>query len=220
MVNGHFLVNVFGTADSLVEVGQQFGWLGAALRSSQFEKGLAAYSPFIKSTRLTNIDPGFPKSTVQPLVKLVCQMGFHTEGPTKDKMNTIGNCWHDMFRNPVMVSGYPILRKSIPEVGIEMPLNMMTALVGSQRAIEFDGKIFLKGFSTMLMAIKLTQDILIWHYHYNEEAEKISYLDHKHQDVEAINLLQLETARHVVGWCSDSKHYAGWSNLKTVPHSS
>jgi hypothetical protein len=108
-----------------------------------------------------------------------------------------------------MVSGYPILRKSAPGAGIEMPLNMMTALVGSQQAVEFDGKIFLKGFSTMLVATKLSQDTLLWHYHYNEQAEKISYLDQQHHRVDSINLLQLETSRHVVGWCPSSVQYTG-----------
>src|ERR1700730_5762022 len=90
-----------------------------------------------------------------------------------------------------------------------MPLNMIAELGGSERANKFDGKVFIKGFSTMLIATKITRDLLIWHYFYNSEGERISYLNHTLQCVDDISLLQLDTARHVVGWCSDCMYYAG-----------
>jgi hypothetical protein len=117
--------------------------------------------------------------------------------------------WHNMFRNPIMVSGYPILTKHEYGLGLEMPLNMVAGLAGSERANQFDGKVFIKGFSTMLIAVKITTDLLIWHYFYNSEGERISYLDHTLQGVDDISLLQLDTAGHVVGWCSGCMYYAG-----------
>ena len=36
-----FIVTAIGTADSVAEIGQQLAWLGAALRSSPFEVGVA-----------------------------------------------------------------------------------------------------------------------------------------------------------------------------------
>ncbi|OXV07933.1 hypothetical protein Egran_04303 [Elaphomyces granulatus] len=125
-----------------------------------------------------------------------------------------GQCWHNMFRNPIMVSGYPILTKHEHGLGVEMPLNMVAGLAGSERANQFDGKVFIKGFSTMLIAVKITTDLLIWHYFYNSEGERISYLDHTLQGVDDISLLQLDTARHVVGWCSDSMYYAGAADAR------
>lgn len=43
-----FILLASGTVDSLVEIGQQLGWLGAALRSSPFETGMAFCKPYIR----------------------------------------------------------------------------------------------------------------------------------------------------------------------------
>ena len=90
-----------------------------------------------------------------------------------------------------------------------MQLNMIAGLSGSDRVIEFDGKVFIKGLSAMLIATKVTKDLLIWHYFFNGEGGRISYLDHTLQDIDDISLIQLEAARHVVGWCSDCVYFAG-----------
>ncbi|KAN0086849.1 hypothetical protein V8E54_000537 [Elaphomyces granulatus] len=120
-----------------------------------------------------------------------------------------GQCWHDMFRNPVLVSGYPILSRHEPGLGLEMPLNMIAELAGSKRVNDFDGNVFIKGFSTMLIAARMTRDLVTWHYFYNSEGKRISYLDHALRGVDKISLLQLGTARHVVGRCEECKYYAG-----------
>lgn len=113
-----------------------------------------------------------------------------------------------MFKNPVLVSGYPVLTKREKGTGVEMPLSMLPWFAGSKRVTEFDGKIIIKGFSTMLIATKVCGDLFLWHYYYNENG-RISYFDHKLQGVDHISMLQLDTARHVVGWCSDCEYYAG-----------
>lgn len=117
-----------------------------------------------------------------------------------------------MFRNPVLVTGYPILTKSAG-LGLELPLDMMAELAGADRAVEFDGKVFVKGFSTMLIATKHVQDLLVWHYHYKSRGARISYLDHNITTSDGINLFQLQNARHVVGWCASSNYYAGTCHL-------
>jgi hypothetical protein len=86
---------------------------------------------------------------------------------------------------------------------------MIARLGGSERANEFDGKVFIKGFSTMLIATKIARDLLIWHYFYNRDGERISYLDHTLQSVDNISVLQLHKSRHVVGWSSECMYYAG-----------
>jgi hypothetical protein len=121
----------------------------------------------------------------------------------------LGQCWHSMFRNPVLVIGYPILTKPEKGLGLEMPLNMIAKLAGAQRANEFDSKVFIKGFSAMLVATRIIRDLLIWHYFYNRTGERISYLDNQFQVSNDISMFQLSSVRHVVGWCSDCMYYAG-----------
>jgi hypothetical protein len=146
---------------------------------------------------------------VMPLAEICCVIEFEMEELALSSEMPPGQCWHNMFKNPVMVKGYPILTKHERGTGLEMPLNMIAELAGSKRANVFDGKVFIKGFSTMLIATKTTRDVLIWHYFYTRKGERISYLDHPLQVVDDIGLFQLDTARHVVGWCSDCMYYAG-----------
>ncbi|KAI9783934.1 MAG: hypothetical protein M1839_002879 [Geoglossum umbratile] len=162
-----FLVTAVGTGDSLVEVGQQFAWLGAALRTSPFAKGVATCVPFVKNAYLEEI--GSSARATGP-VKISYAIGFKINEPA------------------VGVERPP---------GLEMPLNMIASLAESERALEFNGRVFIKGFSAMLIAVRLVGDLLIWHYFFNSKGERISYLDHNLQDSQDISLLQLYGVRHV-----------------------
>ena len=108
-----------------------------------------------------------------------------------------------------MVEGYPILTKHVEGLGVEMPLNVIARLADTERANEFDSKIFVKGFSAMLIATRIPRNVMVWHYLYNCTGERISYLDHSFQVFEDISLLELDTSRHIVGWSWDSIYYAG-----------
>jgi hypothetical protein len=146
-------------------------------------------------------------------IELIYQIDFKMDEVTVDKEEMPGQCWHRMFRNPVLVVGYPILTKSHAGLGLEMPLNMMALLTGSDRMTEFDGNLFIKGFSTMLVASKVAKDLLVWHYCYNRRKESISYFDHTVQSIDVVGLAQLGSTRHVVGWCTDCVYSAGKSRL-------
>lgn len=189
--------------------------MGAALRSSHIEAGISSCSP-----RLQRIEASASSSNVQTVSTglssdITFRVLFDTIA-THSPLSLTGDCWHRMFRNPVMVTGYPISTKSAG-LGLELPLDMMAELAGADRAVEFDGKIFVKGFSTMLIATKLVQDLLVWHYLYSSQGERISYLDHSITPTNKINLFQLQNARHVVGWCASSKYYAGTSYAIRCP---
>lgn len=138
------------------------------------------------------------------MIELHCEIDFKIEavfadgGVTNSGEDAAGPCWHDMFFKPLIVSGYPILTKSKHRLGTEMSLNMLAEFTGSYRAVEFNNTVYIKGFSTMAVAKKVIGDLVIWHYLYNSEGKRISYLDDTQEDSEAISLLQLHTARHVV----------------------
>lgn len=200
---GFTSVTAVGTAHGLSEVGQQIAWLGAALQSPLPESvGLSTCLPVIKS--ISSITS--PGSLY--LHEILCHVSSTRPIPVDDEEIVTGACWHHMFLNPIIVGGYPVLAKS-SGLGVEMPLNMMAQLAGTDRAVEFDGNIFLKGFSTMLVVTKVLEDLLVWHYHYNRQGNRLSYLDHDHSNVDSIGLHKLQTARHVVGWCANHEYYTG-----------
>jgi len=66
-----------------------------------------------------------------------------------------------MFRNLVIVKGYPIIAKYKSSLGLEMPLNVISGLAGSKYTNEFNGKTFIKGFSAILIATKVSKDLLL-----------------------------------------------------------
>jgi hypothetical protein len=203
-------VTAAGTADSIVEIGQQFAWLGAGPRSSPFESGIAICSPTIRDIRLGDMT----SSSATHVVKLFCRIEFMITTPERDS-TLPGQCWHSIFRNPVMVHGYPILSKNELGVGVEMPLNLMAGLIDTDRAIEFNLNVFIKGFSSMLVAIRIAEDLLIWHHLYNSTGDMISF-DKIQQVPNNIGLSRLDSFRHVVGWCSQSICYAGEFELNLV----
>ena len=50
----------------------------------------------------------------------------------------------DESEDPILVKGFPILKKPKGFMGLEMPLNMVAALVDSPRITVFTGAIFIK----------------------------------------------------------------------------
>jgi hypothetical protein len=206
------MVEAFGTGDAVAEIGEQLAWLGAALRSSPYELGVSYCTPFISDIRVDNAPP--PAFGTSSAREILCKIGFTVEEEVKHLETSNGQCWHNMFRNPVVVRGYPTSRKSEPNAGLEIPLNMMAGLARAQRANVFNGKLAIKGFSAMLVPTKRSGDLLIWHLLYNKEGNRISYLDNTIPYAENFSFSDLEIARHVVGWCSEVQQYAGRNNLK------
>jgi hypothetical protein len=199
---------VLGNADSIIEVGQQFAWLGAALRSSTFDAGVTRCTPVVQRSRQGDTEeiPGIlsQDSSVEVLIPIEFKMSEH-ESNTNDN----GQCWYSMFRNPVLVKGYPILANREHHSGIQMSLDMIAQLLGTEQAFMFDSKVFIKGFSSMAIATKRTEDTILWHHLFNNKGHRISYLDHNLHVPNDINLFHLKAARHIVGWSSQSEHLAG-----------
>ncbi|KAH8746064.1 hypothetical protein F5883DRAFT_585796 [Diaporthe sp. PMI_573] len=96
-------------------------------------------------------------------------IGFHfAPVPDDDASNASnGRCWHDMFRNPVVVTGYPISRRTVTQTGVEMPLNMMARMVRTDHITPFGSTWFFKGFSSMLALTECRDDLLFWHHIYD-----------------------------------------------------
>ena len=207
-----FIVEVFGTGYSVAEIGEQLAWLGAALRSSTYELGVAHCTPFVSDIHVDNAP--HPESGTPSWPDIFCEVDFTMQEMEKHHEPSNGQCWHKMFRNPVVVKGYPIPRRSEPDTGLEIPLNIMAGLARTQRVNTFNGKLFIKGFSTMLVPTKHSGDLLIWHLLYNKDGSRISYLDNTVPHAENVSVFNLEKARQVLGWCSEVKYYAGRKNVE------
>ncbi|KAI1372415.1 hypothetical protein F4677DRAFT_463389 [Hypoxylon crocopeplum] len=188
-----------GFPEFVVEIGEQLAWLGAALRSSPIDTGVIHYTPYA-TVRYSSGDG-------VPMIR--CLIKYKIKTCDVRSPNTNGQCWRNLFANPVIAKGYPILRRSETDSGLEMPLDMLVALARAQSIDTFKSQIFIKGFSTMLVPTKRSDDLVIWHLLYKENPhERISYLDCS-IECEKVTILCLEQSRHVLGWCSDAISVVG-----------
>lgn len=193
------MVEMDGSAASISETGEQLAWLGAALRSSPRQKGLVYCTPSIGSM--------YP-SRVMPQA-VVFEIAFEVEQLPESPGIANGHCWHGIFKNPIIVKGFPILPKLQKNTGLEIPLNLMAGLARATRVDQFNDKVYVKGFSTMLVPTKKFKDVVYWHLIYQEDGCRISYLaDNLHRD-DDVGSLNLASCRHILGWCSEAKFYAG-----------
>lgn len=145
--DGSLTLEVEGTVDVVTEMAEQIIWLAATLRSSEGDE-LTYCTPFIKQITTSEgkrqADVGFDLSVREP----------------DQKLN--GTCWHAMFRNPVVVRGYPIRRRPRDGVGLEVPLHIMAGLGQTTHVTEFLGKSYIKGFASMFVAVDHTDGVCNW----------------------------------------------------------
>ncbi|TQV99090.1 Pfs domain-containing protein [Cordyceps javanica] len=192
----HILINGVGDRDVITQVLQAFVWISCTARAVPAVKGVWESIPIFSRVRAIKTQPGTQTFVTHFLTRPI--------PPTTQQ----GRCWQHMFQGAVLATGFPISRRPCKELGLEMPLNMMTELAGSHRVTEWDDKIFIKGYSTMLVAIKSTANIIIWHYYYARPGKRVSHMDCKQQAAK-VSMARFGVRRHIVGWCSSSKYCAG-----------
>jgi hypothetical protein len=140
---------------------------------------------------------------------------FSIDLPTKvvatPDMSANGQCWYNLFKNPVVVEGYPILRRppGTDNHGLEIPHNMMAGLVQASRMNRFGESLVIKGFSAMLVPTRQAGDLLIWHLVYKQNGGRVSYLDYDALPIGVNGIFQFKNARHIVGWCAHARSHVG-----------
>lgn len=192
-----------GTADVIAEIGEQIARITTAL-----SPGATSGAP----EALKYCYPTVTGITEFGDTKVAYLDYSTTHQQDSDGVSANGTYWRSMFRNPVVVTGYPIRRRPRDGTGLEIPLNMMAGLVQSNRLNHFLGKSYIKGFSSMLAAVNHVGSTYIWHHHSNPHGGRVSYLDAGATAIGCASLHELATARHIVGWCTKAESQAGESH--------
>ena len=199
------------TESCIMELAEQLAWLGAALGSSPYDRGIAICTPNVSYTSTASD----PTSWTRLLHKEHFKVSFSYERLVPDPEDTNGQCWQSLFLNQVLVSGYPITRRAEGVKGLEISLDVMAALLQASCVTWSGGTPFLKGFSALATLAKVMEGTMLWHLVFNEnKKERISYNDprvHRIPDLKAeqMNIANLESARHILGWCSQVKSLTG-----------
>jgi hypothetical protein len=122
-------------------------------------------------------------------------------------------CWLPLFDQPTIAVGFPVpMRDGM--VGLEMPLDIMATLAGASCAVEFEGGVVIKGFSTILVPKHRSGDTIQWHLVVSEGEDRLTY----HEGLEKagprimldeLNLESLHSTRAILGWCSRTETVLG-----------
>ncbi|KAF7157796.1 hypothetical protein CNMCM6106_003925 [Aspergillus hiratsukae] len=201
---------VTGTPYSIIEAVEQLAWLGAALRSSPIESGVAYCRPVVDCSREVQ---GEGEAGWRAEHHCKIDYIFRTEEDTEENslMDFNGRCWYHLFRNPVVVEGYPIPRRpeSTAAVGLEIPLNMMAGLAQAHRISTFNGWTVLKGWSTLLVPTEQKDGLVFWHLKHHPDGERTSFRQCETFSPIKASIPALEKARHVLGWCTEMQFFGG-----------
>ncbi|KAI0102591.1 hypothetical protein GGR51DRAFT_287398 [Nemania sp. FL0031] len=190
-----------GLPDFVVEVGEQLAWLGSALRPSRPSAGVSIYTAHASNPIKISSDD-------EPS-NFKCTISYNGGSHQPVSQTWGGQCWYHLFSDPVIAQGFPILRRVERDTGLEMPLELMTALTGTKCLNTFNSNVFIKGFNTMLVPVKKSEDSVIWHLLHSEDPSKrISYLSSDSKSI-GLTMRDLEQSRHVLGWCADAISIAG-----------
>ncbi|KUJ07843.1 uncharacterized protein LY89DRAFT_765910 [Mollisia scopiformis] len=185
-------VKVQGSSDDIVLMKQIFSWVGAAIRTSKSSQ--AEYSECVSS----------PDGEDQFFMDFV-------QTPTPEAETT---CWLPLFKNAVIATGFPTAARTNHEIGVEIPLEMMAVLIGAERAVEHDGGILIKGFSSVLVPVARKNDSVQWHLLENSDGTRLKYSDIRErcQDRLSIDELSQESLREMrvfLGWLRHAKSFFG-----------
>ncbi|KAL6820888.1 hypothetical protein J3E69DRAFT_373784 [Trichoderma sp. SZMC 28015] len=198
-----FNVEVIGTAHLIADIAAQLGWLAATLALSIVRGVIPFCYPDINSFR-ANPRHGFRKS-------FFCRINVATKEMKPNLPDVNGQCWHRVFNNPIIVTGYPILARtnSGPETGLELPLGMMIDLSNCEYLTTWKGTTLIKGFDGVLIPTKMQNNVIIWHLLVGEHGQRMSYLDPRIKEGIFVAPEILSNSRHFLGWVANAQNIIG-----------
>lgn len=201
-------VEALGTTYSIAEIGEQIGWFAAAFRSSFNHSQISVCHPEIIRFYPEFIIP-LPEEFAEAFV---CRIVVGVDSiRVNDSPYIRGQCWQQMFNNPVIVRGSPMKpRENIESgIGLELSFEMMTTLSDARYLTTFNGKTVVKGFSTVLLPMRQQDNLIIWHLLVDVSGARISYQDPRIERGILISSENFADTRHILGWCSDAQNNIG-----------
>ncbi|KFH48915.1 hypothetical protein ACRE_002250 [Hapsidospora chrysogenum ATCC 11550] len=199
------------------EIAEQLGWLAAALRSSPVDsgQGVVYCEPDVKGIQVQNRNSQ-EDGTASEQTTWSCRMTYDLEQISEaSALQSQGFCWGTLFWNPILVKGYPTLTRPVSDTGLEVSLRTMAFLLRSEHFVQWGKRIILKGFSSMVVAIRATAGVVVWHLFSSPSPdERISYTDPRVETLsvdahKGLSLRDLETHRHIIGWCASAMDLCG-----------
>ena len=187
LIGRQTIVSIKGQTLLLPQIIAQFAWLGAACRVSPDPEHNCFTTARIKAS------PS-PATTANFSV----EYSFDFKPPPQDF-----GCWFAFGCYASVASGFPISARREGEEGLELGLELMATMSGTDYATSFKGNFFLKGFASMLVPVKQTGNSILWHFTYNSDGEFLPYTaSDAVARTSSFDSRALNESRHFVGWTS------------------
>lgn len=189
-------VSANGPIGMLIDLAQQLAWIGSALSSSPYEEQLAYCRPVLES------QSSAPGRTFE--------LSFNHQ-PLHPTENA---CWLPMFCGASIAHGFPIPERG-EETGLEIPLNLVAGIARIQHAVEYEGGVVMKGFSTIFVPTKRTGNRVQWHLISSSDADiRLSYQEglrrcNSRLSTKELSFAELSKCRAIVGWCTSATSLLG-----------
>jgi hypothetical protein len=171
--------------EQLAELAQQLAWLGCALRVSPYGNSPAHFEPLFLRKDLRAFEIMFKPSPIHA---------------------TESACWLPLFCGAVIAAGFPIAERT-EGIGLEIPIELLAGISGTQHAVEYEGGVVMKGFSHMFVPIRKTADCVQWHAIMNQHPEnRLTYETgisrcQSRAMLPEVSLRDITSLRAIVGWC-------------------
>lgn len=191
------IMKVQAPLESQIEVTEILAWLTAAVRSST--------PPSLSSSEAGLTFENYGSDLGEACLKLQPE----PLNPIRDGSQM---CWHPLFEHSVIAVQFPYAPRT-QGVGVELSPTLMAILAGIRTAVEFGGGLILRGLSTALIPLNLTdgEDAIQWHLAMTNMRDGalatnllvgLNHLEdvgglYKVQDVQ-----QLWAKKAYLGWCS------------------
>ncbi|KAM7187068.1 hypothetical protein V8F20_011136 [Naviculisporaceae sp. PSN 640] len=204
-----------GLLSTIIEVLEVLAWAGAALRQSSISSGVQYSVPYLEYMAPASQFPRIPS----------VRFRYDTESLSLADHRTDWCCWHSIFRNPVIVKGFPTLHRPADMHGLELSLEGLATLIGAPKLTLFQKSAIFKGFNSAITAVEVAEDHVKWHFYMNEDGTRLPCSDPRlHSDWNrSVHLTwnELKKRRHFLGWslkgCSPLANYSiGWSSPEFV----
>ncbi|KAK0746112.1 hypothetical protein B0T18DRAFT_143946 [Schizothecium vesticola] len=208
-----------GPSYSNSEIIEVFTWLASTLREASGAEIRYSVVHAKIQTRSRKVNVG--------LRLILSDETFIAKGDTGTEK--IGNCWHDLFNNPVVSKGFPVPLRPPGTPGLEISLEAMGILVGAPRLTIFNNRAVLKGFNAAIFATACTDETVLWHLVVNKDGSRIRYSDKMVMESLPMEMpsaiSSLQGKRHFLGWAPDvsynigspsANYNIGWPSLDFV----
>ncbi|KAI4955907.1 hypothetical protein J4E91_000116 [Alternaria rosae] len=207
---GYCEIEALGGPYMISEFAEQISWLATVLRVSPLQGTVAVLSPRMT---ISPVETSYKQSPKE--MSVTAELDFDVQDIQWTSTSAQGTCWTRLFANPILVSGYPILRKSTPATGLETSLSIMASIVQAHQIVRIENKIVMKGFNSLVVASAVDGGSILWHAFTSSKPEdRISYFDCRIEESisnkeESPLLRSLGDFRHIIGWCSEVTELCG-----------